>query len=42
MGGKWIELAGGATKAFGLSITNLDVNQAADVRGTLFWDEANP
>jgi hypothetical protein len=42
MGGRWIELTGGATKAFGLSITNLDVNQAADVRGTLYWDEVAP
>lgn len=42
MGGKWIEQAGGVGKAFGLSVTNLDVNQAADVRGTLYWDEANP
>lgn len=42
MGGKWIELAGGIGKAFGASITNLDAVQAADVRVTLFWDEANP
>jgi hypothetical protein len=42
IGGKWIELAGGAGKAFGVSITNLDVNQAADVRTTLFWDEVTP
>ena len=42
MGGKWIELAGGAGKAFGASITNLDAAQAADVRVILYWDEANP
>ena len=42
MGAKWIELAGGASKAFGVSITNLDVSRTADVRTTLYWDEANP
>lgn len=41
-GGRWIEQAGGVSKAFGLSITNLDVTQAADVRGTLYWDEVAP
>lgn len=41
-GGRFIELAGGASKGFGVSITNLDVAEAADVRAILFWDEVNP
>ncbi len=39
LGGKWIELAGGVSKSFGASVTNLDVNQAADLRVALWWDE---
>lgn len=41
-GAKWIEQIGGVAKSFGVSLTNLDVNQAADCRATLFWDEVTP
>lgn len=41
-GGRFIEVTGGAGKHFGVSVTNLDVNQAADVRAIGFWDEVNP
>lgn len=39
MGSKWFDLVGGVGKHFGVSITNLDVNKAADLRGTIYWDE---
>jgi hypothetical protein len=42
IGGRWIELAGGPTNAFGLSITNLSASRTADVRGTLYYDEVAP
>jgi hypothetical protein len=42
LGGRWIELAGGPTNAFGLSITNLSASRSADVRGTLYYDEVAP
>jgi hypothetical protein len=35
----FIELAGGIGKHFGLSVTNLHSHKAADLRGTLYWDE---
>lgn len=36
---RFIELAGGAGIRFGLTVTNLDANEAADIRATVYWDE---
>jgi hypothetical protein len=41
-GAKFIELAGGVTKHFGVSVTNLSVSRTADARVTLYWDEVTP
>jgi len=35
----FIELAGGANKHFGVSITNLSPVRTSDARATLYWDE---
>lgn len=38
-GAGFVPQAGGTGNGFGVSVTNLDPSQAADVYATLFWDE---
>lgn len=39
---RFVELAGGAGIRFGVSVTNLDASEAADIRSTIYWDEVTP